>query len=60
MEIMNRIVLYSYQSQPEAPDSENPVLILAVLEAALPGPGEQCTRTSVIILPPRGPLVARV
>ena len=57
---MNRIVLCSYQSQPEAPDSENPVLILAILEAALPGPGEQCTRTSVIVLPPSGPPVARV
>ena len=34
---MNTIVLYSPQAQPEAPDSENPVLILAVLEAALPG-----------------------
>ena len=34
---MNRIVLYSPQSQPEAPDSENLVLILAILEAALPG-----------------------
>ena len=60
MELMNRIVLCSYQSQPEAPDSENPVLILAILEAALPGPGEQCTRTSVIVLPPSGPPVARV
>lgn len=36
---MNRIVLYSPQSQPEAPDSEKLVLILAVLEAALPGTG---------------------